>query len=182
MAVQQTGVAPIHREGWISRWLTLLEPSLYWDSRSSCCPNRISSPSQSSSVSTCPPWRPDRHSRRCVSVLLIIAESQVVYWQAYRSSGWSINLDFHHLSFYYFCLLPVKETQSVKKPVLNCQLNKESILFAHSLDPHSDGLPKCLAERFSLAHLQGENLTTCQSCKGGVRAKRLGDTCMTINN
>lgn len=111
MAVQQTGVVPIHKEGWIKHWLTLLEPSLYWDSRSSCCPNHISSPSQSSSVSTCPPWRPDRHSRRCVSLLFIIAESQVVYWQAYRPSGWSINLDFHHLSFYYFCLLPVKETQ-----------------------------------------------------------------------
>ena len=48
---------------------------------------------------------------------------------------------------------------------------------AHSLDPHSDGFSKSLAESLGLAHFQGEDLTTGQSCEGCVRAKRLGDAC-----
>lgn len=60
--------------------------------------------------------------------------------------------------------------------------NTKHIFFcAHSLDPHSDGFPKSLAECLGLAHFQGEDLTTSQCCEGCVRAKRLGDACRKEN-
>lgn len=55
-------------------------------------------------------------------------------------------------------------------------------MFAHSLDPHSDGFSKSLAECLGLAHLQGEDLTTGQRCEGCIKAKRLGDACIKNNN
>lgn len=73
--VSHAGVTLVHEEGLVLHGLTLPEPSPYWGSQSSCCPNRRSSPSQSSSESTCPPWRPDRKkTTTIVSLYILTAE------------------------------------------------------------------------------------------------------------
>lgn len=48
----------------------------------------------------------------------------------------------------------------------------------HLLDPYSNGFSKSLAECFSFAHLQGEDLTSSQRSEGRIRAKGLGNPCI----
>lgn len=96
---------------------------------------------------------------------------------AYRSSGWSVNLNFHHLSFNNFCLLSVKENDYEKLLISNNDRCKNTIfiVFPRLLDSHADGLPESLTECLGLAHLQGKDLTSGQSCEGRISSKRLCD-------
>lgn len=56
--------------------------------------------------------------------------------------------------------------------------HKPNVMFIYSLNPYSNGLPKSLAECFSLAHLEREDLTPSQSCEGCILSKRLSNTCI----
>lgn len=118
----------------------------------------------------------------CLLVTQVMSALEADTWAAYRSSGWSIDLDFHHLSFNNLRLFSVK-----RNPLWTVihfkrwELQNTTIVFAHSLDPHSDGFSKSLAECLGLAHLQGEDLTSGQRCEGCIRAKRLGDACIKNN-